>query len=79
MKVLFFGVLRDVVGRAEDALELEPGARAGDVFDRYAREFPKLAGMGRSVVVARNQRFSEAAEPLEDGDEITLVPPLGGG
>jgi molybdopterin synthase catalytic subunit/molybdopterin converting factor small subunit len=79
INVLFFGVVRDLVGRAGDALDLEPGACAGDVFTRYAREFPKLDAMRRSVVLARNQRFSPAAEPLADGDEIALLPPVSGG
>jgi len=72
-------MLRDVVGRAEDALELEAGARAGDVFEHYARCFPQLGAMGRSVALARNQRFSGAGEQLEDGDELALLPPVSGG
>jgi len=79
IKVLFFGMLRDVVGRAEEELELGPGARVGSVFEHYAREFPRLREMERSVALARNQRFSASSEELGDGDEIALLPPVSGG
>lgn len=79
IRVLFFGVVRDIVGRAEDALDLAPGACAEDVFRRYASEFPQLGAMRRSVVLARNERFASPAEPLADGDEIALLPPVSGG
>lgn len=72
-------MLKDVVGRAEEELELGPGARVGSVFEHYAREFPRLREMERSVVLARNQRFSASSEEIGDGDEIALLPPVSGG
>ena len=36
VKVLFFGMLRDIVGRAEEQLDLDEGSRLGSVFERYA-------------------------------------------
>jgi molybdopterin synthase catalytic subunit/molybdopterin converting factor small subunit len=79
IKVLFFGMLRDIVGRAEDELELGPGARVGSVFEHYARAFPRLREMERSVMLARNQQFSASSEEIGDGDEIALLPPVSGG
>ena len=38
VKVLFFGMLKDIVGRSEDHIELADGARVESVFTRYARE-----------------------------------------
>lgn len=72
-------MLKDVVGRAEDVLELDPGARVGAVLEHYAREFPRLREMERSIVLARNQQFSRASEAAGDGDEIALLPPVSGG
>ena len=37
VKVLFFGMLRDIVGRAEESLELTDGAPLEAVFAHYAR------------------------------------------
>ncbi len=79
VRVLFFGVLKDVVGRAEDQLELEPGTRLDSVFARYAAEFPRLGGMKRSIAFARNRQFASGEAALGDGDEVAFLPPVSGG
>ncbi len=79
VRVLFFGQLRDVVGRASDEAEFPEGARLGTVFRHYASQHPVLGGMAASVAMARNQRFAPASEAIEDGDEVALMPPVSGG
>ncbi len=79
IKVLFFGLLKDVCGRSEDSLDAPVGADAGSVFDHYADRFPRLAAMAPSIVIARNQEFTTRAHPLADGDEIAFLPPVSGG
>ncbi|MDP9052718.1 MAG: molybdenum cofactor biosynthesis protein MoaE [Acidobacteriota bacterium] len=77
--MLFFGLLKDICGGAEDKLELPAGATAGSVFEHYAGTFPKLRQMASSVVLARNHEFAAAGERLSDGDEVALLPPVSGG
>ena len=79
VKVLFFGMLKDLVGRAEDRLEVGAGARLSSVFDEYARRFPRLEEMAGSIVVARNQEFAAPDAPVAEGDEIAFLPPVSGG
>lgn len=79
IKVLFFGTLKDVCGRAEEVFEAPAGADAGVLFDHYAARFPQLGRMAHSIVIARNQEFTTRAEPLADGDEVALLPPVSGG
>jgi len=79
IKVLFFGVLRDVVGRSEDSLEAAEGWLLENVFDHYVKRFPRLGEMKRSIVFARNQQFSSASAALSDGDEVAFLPPVSGG
>lgn len=74
IKVLFFGLLKDICGRAEDGLDLPSGASVRAVFDHYAALYPRLAGMAPSIVLARNQEFSAPGELLADGDEVALLP-----
>ena len=45
IRVLFFGLLKDVCGKADDRLEAPEDATAGSVFDHYAAQYPKLAEM----------------------------------
>ena len=79
IKVLFFGPLRDVVGAREEACELDASATVGGVFEAFASRFPRLRELQRSIVFARNQRFSDPTAALEDGDEIAFLPPVSGG
>lgn len=79
MKVLFFGQLKDIVGRAEESLEMEDGSVLQSLFDHYSRQFPKLEKMSGSIVMALNQQFSERSAALSPGDEVAFLPPVSGG
>src|SRR5262245_9815448 len=79
VKVLFFGMLKDIVGQAEDRLTLEEGSSVGRLYELYAQRFPKLAEHSSSLLFSRNQEFAQRGEPLEDGDEVAFLPPVSGG
>jgi molybdopterin synthase catalytic subunit len=79
IKVLFFGLLKDVCGRTEEAITVPEGSTAGTVFDYYSAAFPRLRELASSIVLARNHEFASPAEPLTEGDEIALLPPVSGG
>ncbi|HBY59853.1 MAG TPA: molybdenum cofactor biosynthesis protein MoaD [Solibacterales bacterium] len=72
-------MLKDLAGRAEDTLELREGASVESVFEHYATVLPRLAPMRKSIVLARNQEFSDPSSRLEEGDEIAFLPPVSGG
>jgi MoaE-MoaD fusion protein len=79
VKVLFFGMLKDIVGRSEDHIELADGARVDSVFLRYARDFPRLTDLESSIVLACNQEFCDRSAAVREGDEIAFLPPVSGG
>jgi molybdopterin converting factor subunit 1 len=79
VKVLFFGQLKDIVGRSEESLEVADGESVAGIFDRYSSRFPRLAELSGSIVLARNQEFTQGSARLSDGDEIALLPPVSGG
>lgn len=79
VRVLFFGLLRDLVGRPSEDSDFPPGSDLGAVFDAYAGRFPRLREMASSIVVARNQEFADRATPVAEGDEIAFLPPVSGG
>jgi molybdopterin converting factor subunit 1 len=79
VRVLFFGRLKEIVGRAEETADVEDGADLGSLFRSYARRFPQLAEMERSTVLARNQKIASHSEFLADGDEVAFLPPVSGG
>jgi len=79
VRVLFFGRLKDIVGKSEESAELSEGARVEDLFARYGRSFPELAQFRSSVVASVNQEFAEWRAPLSSGDEVAFLPPVSGG
>src|SRR3972149_6222912 len=79
IKVLFFGMLKDIVGRAEEGLTLEEGSSIGRLYELYAARFPKLAEHSSSILFSRNREFAGWGEPLRDGDEGAFFPPVSGG
>ena len=79
VRVLFFGRLKDIVGRSEEDAELSEGARVEDLFARYGRSFPEMVQFRSSVVASVNQEFAEWRAPLSSGDEVAFLPPVSGG
>jgi molybdopterin converting factor subunit 1 len=79
VKVLFFGVLKDIVGSAEEQLTVSAGAQLRTVFDHYASRFPRLREMASSIVLARNEEFADVNALVSDGDEVAFLPPVSGG
>jgi molybdopterin synthase catalytic subunit len=77
--VLFFGVLKDVIGRSGETVDLPEGARVREVLFYYAREAPRFEAMVPSLAISVNQEYSGADRALCDGDEVGLLPPVSGG
>jgi len=79
VKVLFFGMLKDIVGRTEEQLDIPENGQLRGIFEHYSAQFPRLKDMAGSIVLARNHEFSDPSTPVIDGDEIALLPPVSGG
>jgi molybdopterin synthase catalytic subunit/molybdopterin converting factor small subunit len=77
IRVLFFGILKDLAGRASDSLNLPEGATLDDVLHHYEPAIPpKLMA---SLAISVNQEYSAADVRLNQGDEVALLPPVSGG
>lgn len=79
IRVLFFGVLKDIVGRAEETVEISADTTIGGLFQSYTERFATLRRNRSSIVFARNREFSSADTVLSDNDEIAFLPPVSGG
>ena len=79
VKVLFFGMLKDIVGRAEEQLDLPGEPLLGGIFAHYAERFPRLGQMAGSIVLAKNHEFADPSVAVHEGDEVALLPPVSGG
>ncbi|MGH9564431.1 MAG: molybdenum cofactor biosynthesis protein [Candidatus Angelobacter sp.] len=79
VRVLFFGQLRDIVGKGEDLLEMPPGTNVKELLARYGKQFPRFQLLAGSLACAVNQEYAIGSQELHDGDEIGLLPPVSGG
>lgn len=79
IRVLFFGLTRDLTGFGEERVEFPEGGRLEDLWRRYESRFPKLLGMSHAIVTAVNQEIADRSRPLRDGDEVAFLPPVSGG
>jgi molybdopterin synthase catalytic subunit len=79
IRVLLFGQLKDIVGRPEELLDLEAGARVSSVVSLYGERFPEIRGLVSSLACSVNQEYAAGTSLLQDGDEVGLLPPVSGG
>ena len=77
VRVLYFGVLKDVCGCEREELELADGASVADLLRGYRGRFAE--GFWDSIAVAVNQEYAGGGDLLKDGDEVALLPPVSGG
>ena len=79
IRVLLFGVLREVVAEGEQVLEFSPASTVGSVLAHYREASPGLEAIWSTVAVAVNQQYVQQGAVLRDGDEVALLPPVSGG
>lgn len=79
ISVLAFAALRELLAASEWKFELTEGARVADAWDALVAAFPAVREERASTRVARNGQIVSFEETLSDGDELALLPPVGGG
>jgi molybdopterin converting factor subunit 1 len=79
IRVLFFGMLKDLAGRASDSLDLPENATLGDVLSHYEQAIPRLKDLMSSLALSVNQEYAGRDARLQQGDEVGFLPPVSGG
>ena len=79
MRVLFFGVLKEIAGKAADEIDVHDGSSVRDVLLHYESQIPQLQSSFSSIALAVNQQYAGADTKLKANDEIALLPPVSGG
>lgn len=76
VSVLFFASYRDRVGEERRQVTLPPGATVADLIGRLREDGLELP---ERPSVAVNRSYAEGTRPLDEGDEVALIPPVAGG
>lgn len=76
IRVEYFAVLREHVGRAQEDLATN-ASTVGELYAELDRRYA-FPAVGR-VKVAVNDEFRDWNAPLRDGDLVVFIPPVAGG
>ena len=76
--VRLFASYREAAGMGRIELDVPAGATVKDAIAEIVKRYPLIAE-GRKVVIAKNREYVDASEPLAEGDEVALIPPVSGG
>lgn len=83
MKILYFAWLKSRLGTAEEVIDRPASVTdVAGLLDWLSARSPVYAEAlaARDVIqVAINQEFASLSDPLADGDEVALFPPVTGG
>lgn len=79
VRVLYFAVVRERLGRDAEELELAGGATAEDAWRELVRRHPELGALRAVVKLAVNEEFAGGERALAEGDVIAVIPPVAGG
>lgn len=76
--VKFFALGRELVGNKGLKIELGENGSVQSLIELLKSEHPKLKEL-RSFLVAVNMEYADMQQPLKDGDEVAIIPPVSGG
>ncbi|HET7500936.1 MAG TPA: molybdenum cofactor biosynthesis protein MoaE [Kofleriaceae bacterium] len=79
IRVLYFAVFRDKLGREDDVVALPPGSHVRDAIEVLSARHDLIAKLRGRFRVAINQEFARDDRELVEGDELALIPPVAGG
>ncbi|MEX2336831.1 MAG: MoaD/ThiS family protein [Fulvivirga sp.] len=78
LKILLFGITRDIIGGEIYTVPLMAGGQVKDLRAYLVEHYPQLNQL-RSMLIAVNNEYAEDNVELSAEDEIALIPPVSGG
>src|SRR5438309_8047298 len=78
VRVVLFAKPRELVGQPNLELALPAGATAADAWSQLSSRYD-LGPLPRSFRCAVNSEYAGWDDPLKEGDELAVIPPVSGG
>ena len=78
IKVLAFGISKDIFGGSSVSLELANDATVYNLKYMLEHQYPRL-GQLASYMVAVNNEYALPGDTIHERDEIAIIPPVSGG
>jgi len=75
----FFSVSRDLAGCSTFQLDIGQAKTVEDALAKLYEEKPDLQKLEMASMFAVGLDYATKAQPIKDGDEISIIPPVQGG
>jgi molybdopterin converting factor small subunit len=79
VSVQFYSYFKELTGCAQTIESLPAGSTLGALHDQLTEHFPKLAAMKKSTLIAVGVDYQTRDHVLQEGEEVSLFPPVQGG
>ena len=79
VKVLYFGLTRDMAGGGEEEFTLEPPASVCDLLVAAEKKHRSLAQVRSVIRVAIDEELVREEALLKGGETVVVLPPVAGG
>lgn len=78
LKILAFGITKDIFGASEKELEVQDDLNVSELKEKLEEDFPQLIKL-KSYFIAVNEEYAEDDQVIVNTDEIAIIPPVSGG
>jgi len=78
LRILAFGITRDIMGGSNLQLSVDNVATVGELKQELLRRYPALHGIA-SLMIAVNSTYAADTDPIKPADEVAVIPPVSGG
>ena len=78
MKVLAFGIIKDIFNNTETSIAVKGGDRIDVLKNMLEEKYPRLKELG-SYMIALNNEYASANDIINENDEVAIIPPVSGG
>ncbi len=79
INVRLFALLKDRAGADHISLDLPEKSTIAHAVEELRHRLPALADHLNHIAFALNRSYTKSNTPLQDGDELALIPPVSGG
>jgi len=78
MKVLAFGIAKDIFNGSVIDADLTSDSTINELKTLLEEKYPQLKQLG-SYMIAVNNEYASINDVIHEGDEVAVIPPVSGG
>jgi molybdopterin synthase sulfur carrier subunit len=78
LKILTFGIARDIVGGSTFSFTTAEGTTVAQLKQQLLDHYPTFGNLS-SLLIAVNEEYGDDETVISENDDIALIPPVSGG